>query len=128
MVRLTLILLCFLVAAAAAGRYQAEVSVRETRRQIQELDKAREQELSEIQLLRAEVAYLEGPDRLAKLAAERMPDLRPVSAGQLMSAEEFVIGFGNGADIPARRAPPRRPDGAQPALAMAELSDIALVE
>ncbi|MEE2693061.1 MAG: hypothetical protein VX640_16145 [Pseudomonadota bacterium] len=96
MVRITMILLCLLLAGAAAGRYQAEVSVRETRREIQELDRTKADELSQIQLLRAEIAYLENPDRLAKIAA-KVTDLEPLSGGQMMTADQFVVAFGDGA-------------------------------
>ena len=99
MVRITMILLCLLLAGAAAGRYQAEVSVRETRREIQEIERAKAQELSEIQLLRAEIAYLESPDRLAKIAA-KVTDLEPLVGSQLMTADDFAVAFGGGAAEP----------------------------
>lgn len=120
MVRLTMIMLCFLLAAAAAGRYQAEVSVREAKREIEELDRAKTKELSEIQVLRAEIAYLESPERLAKIA-ERLTDLEPLSGSQLMTADEFIVAFGNDEEAPMR---PAQPDGdvILHALAMADLT------
>lgn len=119
MVRITMILLCLLLAGAAAGRYQAEVSVRETRREIQDLDRARAEELSQIQLLRAEVAYLESPDRLAQVAA-RVTDLEPLSGRQLMTADEFIASLG---DAP-RAAAPLETDIILHALAMADANPV----
>jgi hypothetical protein len=121
MVRLTMIMLCFLLAAAAAGRYQAEVSVREAKREIKELDRAKAKELSEIQVLRAEIAYLESPERLAKIA-ERVTDLEPLSGRQLMTADEFLVAFGDENEAaPARPAQPNG-DVILHALAMADLT------
>ncbi len=121
MVRLTMIMLCFLLAAAAAGRYQAEVSVREAKREIEELDRAKAKELSQIQVLRAEVAYLESPDRLAKIAS-RITDLEPLSGKQLLTADEFLIAMGEaGAVAPPPIAMPHD-DPIKKAIAVAELS------
>ncbi len=91
--RLTLILLCFILAAAAAGRYQAEAAVREQKAELKRLDREQERELTSIQLLRAEVAYLENPDRLAGIA-ENLTSLEPLSGAQLMTAEDFELAFG----------------------------------
>lgn len=96
MMRLTMILLCLMLAAAAAGRYQAEAAVREARQELRRLDREKARELSSIQLLRAEVAYLESPERLAAIAG-KMTDLKPLSGAQLMTAEDFEISFGDGA-------------------------------
>jgi len=100
MMRITMILLCLMLAAAAAGRYQAEAAVREARQELRRLDREKARELSSIQLLRAEIAYLESPERLAVIAGE-MTDLRRLSGAQLMTAEDFEIAFGEGAE-PAR--------------------------
>ena len=93
MVRVAMILLCLLLAGAAAGRYQAEVSVRETREEIEAMRKAKTEELSEIQLLRAEIAYLENPDRLALIAA-RVTELEPLTGAQLFTADELIAALG----------------------------------
>lgn len=123
MVRITMIMLCFLLAAAAAGRYQAEVSVRETRREIESIDRAVAKELSEIQVLRAEVAYLESPDRLAKIAA-RHTALQPLGGAQLMTADEFLIAFGDRDVAPAQTKPPAGRDVILHAIAMADLGTV----
>jgi hypothetical protein len=99
MVRLTMFLLCLLLAAAAAGRYQAEVAVRQSRKAIELLKTERASELQQIQTLRAEIAYLENPQRLAALAA-KLTDLKPLSADQLMSAEDFRVAFGGAVATP----------------------------
>ena len=122
MVRITMILLCLLLAAAAAGRYQAEVSVREARRDIERLDAARVRELSSIQVLRAEVAYLENPDRLAKIASQ-VTDLQPLTGGQLMTADEFFLAFGEPAVKIAPIAGTHDEDVILKALAMADVQE-----
>lgn len=121
MVRITMILLCFLLAAAAAGRYQAEVSVRQVRQEINALDSARVRELSQIQVLRAEIAYLESPERLAKIAAQ-ITDLEPLTGAQLMTADEFLVAFGDAPATPGEVLPgaPKQ-DVIQQALAMADV-------
>lgn len=104
MLRLTMILLCFILAAAAAGRYQAEAAVRETRLELKRIERAKAEELTSIQLLRAEVAYLESPERLAAIA-QRVTDLEPLSGAQLMTAEDFAIAFdGEAAPAPTNAA------------------------
>jgi hypothetical protein len=92
MMRLTTFLLCLLLAAAAAGRYQAEAAVRETRLELRRLDKEKSKELSQIQVLRAEIAYLESPERLSAIAG-KMTDLEPLSGAQLYSADDFELAF-----------------------------------
>jgi hypothetical protein len=117
-----MILLCFLLLAAAAGRYKAEVSVREAKRELKALEDAKAQELSMIKVLRAEVAYLESPERLAKIAA-RHTDLGPLTGTQLMTADEFVLALaGAPAQDLAREAPAG--DVIVQALAMAEGSGL----
>jgi hypothetical protein len=115
MMRLTLLLLCILLAAAAAGRYQAEAAVRQLRGELGRLESAKTEEFAKIQMLRAEVAYLEAPDRLAAIASD-VTDLEPLSGAQLLTAEDFQIAFGG--------PPPRRPRDGQPigeAMAIARL-------
>lgn len=119
MFRATMILLCLLLAAAAAGRYQAEVSVREVRREIESLDQARAQELSSIQVLRAEIAYLESPDRLAKIASA-MTELEPLTGEQLMTADEFLLAFG-AEGVSEEAAPEMDDDIIRHAIAMASV-------
>ena len=92
MMRLTTLILCLILAAAAAGRYKAESAVRDARTELRQLERAKQTTISDIQLLRAEVAYLESPERLASIA-ERMTDLEPLSGAQLMTAEDFAIAF-----------------------------------
>ena len=82
MIRISTIFLCLLLAAAAAGRYQAEVAVREARSELRNLEEQKAKELRAIQMLRAEVAYLESPDRLAKIARSET-ELRPTITSPL---------------------------------------------
>ncbi|WP_428407996.1 cell division protein FtsL [Hyphococcus sp.] len=122
MIRITTIFLCVLLAAAAFGRYRAEVSVRELREDIENIETSQVEELRSIQMLRAEIAYLENPDRLAKVAASKT-DLRPSDMDQLVNAREFAALIG-GADYVAEEDAPA-PDGdvIMNALAMAQLAD-----
>lgn len=104
MLRLTMILLCFVLAAAAAGRYKAEAAVRETRSELRRLEAVKADELDRIQVLRAEVAYLESPERLAGVA-QKATNLEPLSGAQLLSAHDFLVAFSatpdKGAPTPA---------------------------
>ena len=90
MIRITTIFLCLLLAAAAAGRYRAEESVRKTRAELEKLEISALEEERAVQMLRAEIAYLENPARLAKVAETRT-DLRPSNRGQLLSARQFAL-------------------------------------
>jgi hypothetical protein len=92
MMRVTTFILCILLAAAAAGRYTAEEAVRETKREIERLDRAKSSAVDDIQLLRAEVAFLENPDRLARIAGQ-VTDLSPLTGAQIMTAEDFRVAF-----------------------------------
>jgi hypothetical protein len=92
MMRFTTFLLCLILAAAAAGRYKAEVAVREAKSEARELERQKAKELSSIQVLRAEVAYLERPERLAAIA-EGVTGLAPLSGAQLVTAEDLELAF-----------------------------------
>ena len=92
MMRLTTLILCLILAAAAAGRYKAETSVRDARSEIRALDRQKAEELSSIQVLRTEVAFLERPERLAGIA-DSVSALAPLTGAQLMTAEDFEIAF-----------------------------------
>ena len=93
MIRVTMIFLCLILAGAAAGRYQAEVRVKQKREEINQLEKLKAREVAEIQLLRAEIAYLESPERLA-IIAERATNLKPLTGDQLLTANDFAMAFG----------------------------------
>jgi len=121
MIRITTIFLCVLLAAAAFGRYRAEVSVRELREDIQRIETSQADESRSIQMLRAEIAYLENPERLAKVA-DAKTDLRPSESDQLVNAQEFAELLGD--DAPALAEEPTLPDDViRHALAMAQLTD-----
>ncbi len=94
MIRLSMFVFCLLLLAAAAGRYQAEVSVRDARAELQRLKQEKIEEAREIQMVRAELAYLESPERLAGLA-DRLTTLAPLSGAQLLTADDFLLAFGD---------------------------------
>ncbi|WDI30387.1 hypothetical protein PUV54_10500 [Hyphococcus flavus] len=93
MIRISTIFLCIILAAAAFGRYRAEVSVRELREEIDRIETSQVEEIRSIQMLRAEIAYLENPERLARIA-DTKTDLRPSTGDQLMGVREFALAFG----------------------------------
>lgn len=122
MIRITTIFLCLLLAAAAAGRYRAEESVRKARSELEKLETSRLEELRTIQMLRAETAYLENPERLAKIAEERT-DLRPSDRDQILSARQFAAAVGD-EEAPAEDFDAPLPGGViANAIAMAEAAD-----
>lgn len=92
MMRFTTFLLCLILAAAAAGRYKAETAVRDAKSEIRALDRLKSEELSSIQVLRTEVAFLERPQRLTEIAGS-VSGLAPLTGAQLMTAEDFEIAF-----------------------------------
>ncbi|MEO0400559.1 MAG: hypothetical protein AAF224_14190 [Pseudomonadota bacterium] len=100
MIRFSTFLLCFALFVAATGRYKAETAVRVVEDEIAALEAQRRAEEREIQILRAELALLESPDRIAELARTHT-DLGPVSGKQMMSADDFLLAFGGD---PAARA------------------------
>ncbi len=121
MIRITTIFLCLLLAAAAAGRYRAEVSVRETRMELEKLETSKLEEQQSIQMLRAEVAYLESPERLAKIAKAKT-DLRPSESDQMLSAQEFAAAFGESEAFPDDEPATPQGDVILHALAMAPIA------
>jgi hypothetical protein len=123
MIRITTIFLCVLLAAAAFGRYRAEVSVRELREDIERIEMSMADETRAIQMLRAEIAYLENPDRLAKIA-DAKTDLRPSESVQFVNAREFAALLGDDSYVAEEDAVPA-PDGdvIRNALAMALVAD-----
>jgi hypothetical protein len=122
MIRITTIFLCVLLAAAAFGRYRAEVSVRELRNDIEKIETSQLEELRAVQMLRAEIAYLENPDRLAKVASAKT-DLRPSSSDQLVNAREFAALFGDEDEADEEAPATPNSDVILHALAMAQLTD-----
>ncbi len=122
MIRIATIFLCMLLAAAAAGRYRAEVSVKETRAEIKRLEISKAQELESIQMLRAEVAYLENPNRLSKIAQAKT-DLRPSVQDQLLNARQFATKMDGEFDekLPSQDRAPI--DAISNAIAMAQVTD-----
>jgi cell division protein FtsL len=108
MMRFTTFLLCVILAAAAAGRYKAEIAVRETKSEARALDRQKAEELSSIQVLRAEVAYLERPERLAEIA-QTHTGLAPLNGAQLMTAEDLELAFAAARGGTEAAAQPIRP-------------------
>jgi len=119
MIRVTMILLCFILAGAAAGRYQAEVRVKQKIEEIKELDREEAREIAQIQLLRAEIAYLESPERLAVIAGKATA-LKPLTGSQLLTADDFAMAFGR--EEVEKITPINKTDTILHAIAMADAS------
>jgi len=138
MIRWSMVLLGLMVCGAAAGRYEAETAVRRAESEIRRLEKRREAEVREIQVLRAELAHLESPSRLAEYARE-FTDLRPVRGDQLMTADDFELAFGGapgadpvadpaGAPAPAYAGDRRYPDYPPASVTIAGLAAARIAE
>ncbi|MCI5048157.1 MAG: hypothetical protein MRY59_11710 [Aquisalinus sp.] len=89
MIRLATIFFCLLLAAAAAGRYQAEAGVRAQKAEIERIEGLISEEEVAISQLDLQVEVLESAERLSRLSAQRL-SLAPVQAEQLHTAEEFA--------------------------------------
>ncbi len=121
MFRITTLFLCILLAAASVGRYRAEQAVDKTRDELQLLETGKLDELQKIQVLRAEVAYLENPERLAKIAKAKT-DLRPSDSLQIVSPTQFAAAL-NDDGMASEFADDTSPsDVITNAIAMAQLS------
>lgn len=122
MIRITTLFLCLLLAAAALGRYKAEVSVRETRQEMSQLDVSIKEEAQRIQVLRAEIAYLENPERLTRIA-EAKTSLRPSDHEQILSGQQFAANFIEGAGDEVAEPAGKKDDVIFNAIAMAQTAD-----
>ena len=89
MIRISTIFFCFLLAAAAAGRYQAEATVRADKVEIRALDEKISDEEHRISQLQLEVEVLESGQRLSQLAVHKL-ELTSVKPFQLKNADEFA--------------------------------------
>lgn len=70
------------------GLFQVKLAVQELEARLARLDKALLESETNIHVLRAEWAYLNRPERLAKLAA-RYLDLAPLRAEQIVAIERM---------------------------------------
>lgn len=61
----------------------------EARAYVRKLEHKLEQEQAEVRMISAEIAHLESPERLHKLAAQHL-DLQPVKAGKVLTLEEAI--------------------------------------
>lgn len=121
MIRIITLFLCVVLTAAAAGRYSADASVREAKQELERLDLERIEEARAIQVLRAEIAYLENPERLAKIAG-LATELRPTALEQTHNARDFAALMGAEEAMPEIEAPKPNRDFIGDALAMAQMA------
>lgn len=122
MFRITTIFLCVLFLAAVAGRYSAEESVRAAKEELEKLDTEYAEEVRQVQMLRAEIAYLENPDRLSKIAAAKT-DLRPPEATEMLNAKEFRSAMAGEETEAETELPPLNDAIIANAIAMVQLAD-----
>jgi hypothetical protein len=73
--------------------------------ELEKIEIGKSEELRVIQTLRAEIAYLENPARLADIAQSKT-DLRPSTPRQILSAREFAAVYGDEPETPENLAPP----------------------
>ena len=122
MFRITTIFLCVLFLAAVAGRYSAEESVRATEKELERLNSEYTEEARQVQMLRAEIAYLENPDRLAKIARAKT-DLRPPEPNEILTARQFRSAMAGEELAPIEETQPLNDAIIANAIAMAQLAD-----
>lgn len=89
MMRLSTIFFCILLAAAAAGRYRAEVNVRSDKVEIAKFQEMRAGEKEQIDRLRLDVRVLESAPRTAKLS-RLYTDLEQLKPNQMQNSNEFL--------------------------------------
>ena len=122
MFRITSIFLCALFLAAVAGRYSAEESVGAAHEELQRLDVEYAEELRRVQMLRAEIAYLESPERLVKVA-RATTDLRPPKSESLLTAQQFRSAMIGEENQPETGGPAEENKVIRNAIAVAQLDE-----
>ncbi|MEM9015012.1 MAG: hypothetical protein AAGB02_07880 [Pseudomonadota bacterium] len=122
MLRITTFFLCLLLAGAAAGRYKAEGSVVEARKELRRIEAEKVDETHRIQILKAEIAYLENPDRLQKIADARTK-LSVTARDQIYSSEQLAASLGGDSERDDEKVHPMSVPSSG-ALAMAEPSGV----
>ncbi len=80
---------------ASLGLYQTSGQTQKMQREVERIEAQLTDTSKEIQLLRAEWAYLNAPDRLARLAKQHLPQLQAAQGRQLSQI----------ASLPSRTAP-----------------------
>ncbi|WP_306249818.1 hypothetical protein [Parvularcula sp. IMCC14364] len=123
MIRFATIFFCLLLAAAAAGRYQAEAGVRAQKAEIQSVEQRIAEEEAAISQLDLQVEVLESAERLARLSAQRLV-LAPVHSDQLHTAEEFASLLRLDLPDAGTLAPARKNDFIVDAIAMADFQKL----
>lgn len=86
------IFLFVLFAVTAFARYRIEVAVVQAQAEMDRIEASAAALSRSIQMLRAEIAYLENPDRLARIAGLKT-QLRPSTASQAVDAVQFAAAF-----------------------------------
>lgn len=84
----TVIVAGVVIGALVFGLFQIKLAVQDLEGRLMTLDRALLKSETEIHVLRAEWAYLNRPERLARLAASYL-DLAPLRAGQIVTAERM---------------------------------------
>src|SRR5262245_36401331 len=79
-----------LLAALAVGLYKAKTEAKDDRRRAAALEAQLAEEQEAIRVMRNEIGYLESPDRLRKLAQERL-GLVPIDPLRVVTLEEAPL-------------------------------------
>ncbi len=96
--RITRLLWPLLFAGLVFGLYNLKAQVEEQEKELARIQRAIDDEREAIQVLRAEWSYLNQPERLRRLATQKL-DLQPVAARQLASLDRLAQRLAEAAPI-----------------------------
>ncbi|MEM8986842.1 MAG: hypothetical protein AAGC95_08975 [Pseudomonadota bacterium] len=105
MIRLATLIAVLVLAVAVYGRYQTENAVKARADDIASAERAIDRAEADIRTLRAEIAHLESPSRLAAAVAAKKAtkgsQLRPATPSQVLSLEAALQSLTANADADA---------------------------
>ena len=78
--------------ALTVGLYYVKTRAQTARKQAVKLERQIEQEEASLRVLRAEIAYLESPERLRVLSQQHL-GLEPVSVNDVIQVKDIVVRF-----------------------------------
>ncbi len=111
--------------SAAFMRYQTEAEVKQIHKDVARLQRVLESERTQTNILRAELAHLEEPARLARLA-QIYTDLQPAEAAQVVGLSVAVARLPLEASEAEADVPAEGGGGGQRPMAVASLKENAL--
>ena len=90
--RMTGFILFVIGVALTVGLYYVKTRAQTARKQAVKLERQIEQEEASLRVLRAEIAYLESPERLRVLSQQHL-GLEPVSVNDVIQVKDIVVRF-----------------------------------